>query len=123
MSEPQLRTPKHVVVVLMASLNRHMIGAYGGTEFDTPKGANAPLSLWSNRWSKMPIHRAPDLQLPPPGRRARLDFMSGSNVSVIRQPFEALPPSRAGRGRGHPRRRSPAAAPGPTPARRDPGFP
>ena len=28
--------PRDVVVVLLDSLNRHMIGAYGGTEFDTP---------------------------------------------------------------------------------------
>ena len=26
----------HVVVVLLDSLNRHMLGSYGGTEFDTP---------------------------------------------------------------------------------------
>src|SRR5438105_2623082 len=26
----------HVVVVLLDSLNRHMLGCYGGTEFDTP---------------------------------------------------------------------------------------
>ena len=29
-------TPRNVVVVLLDSLNRHMLGAYGGTEFDTP---------------------------------------------------------------------------------------
>ena len=28
--------PKHVVVVLLDSLNRHLLGAYGGTEFTTP---------------------------------------------------------------------------------------
>jgi arylsulfatase A-like enzyme len=29
--------PKNAVVVLLDSLNRHMLGAYGGTEFETPQ--------------------------------------------------------------------------------------
>ena len=28
--------PRNVVVVLLDSLNRHMLGSYGGDEFDTP---------------------------------------------------------------------------------------
>ena len=52
-----------------------------------PAGANAPLSMWSNRWSTMPLHRTPQLRLPNPDKRARLDFMPGSEVPVIRQPF------------------------------------
>ncbi|MEI7506143.1 MAG: sulfatase-like hydrolase/transferase, partial [Actinomycetes bacterium] len=32
----QRLTPKHVVVVLLDSLNRHLLGAYGGSEFTTP---------------------------------------------------------------------------------------
>jgi arylsulfatase A-like enzyme len=47
-----------------------------------------PLSMWSNRWSTMPTHVAPWLRLPRPDRRARLDFMPGSDVPVIRQRFE-----------------------------------
>jgi arylsulfatase A-like enzyme len=31
-----MTSPKNAVVVLLDSLNRHMLGAYGGTEFDTP---------------------------------------------------------------------------------------
>lgn len=31
-----MKKPKKAVVVLLDSLNRHMIGAYGGTEFETP---------------------------------------------------------------------------------------
>ena len=31
-----VRRPKNAVVVLLDSLNRHMLGAYGGREFDTP---------------------------------------------------------------------------------------
>ena len=50
---------------------------------------NAPLSMWSNRWSTMPIGRAPDFKMPPPDDRAVLDRMPGSTVPVIRQPFQA----------------------------------
>ena len=52
-----------------------------------PAAANAPLSMWSNRWSTMPVHSMPDLQLPRPDQRAFLDRMPGSTVPVIRQPF------------------------------------
>ena len=48
---------------------------------------NLPLSMWSNRWSTMPVHAMPELRLPRPNRSARLDFMPGSDVPVIRQPF------------------------------------
>lgn len=54
-----------------------------------PAGANAPLSMWSNRWSTMPFHTHPDLRLPLPDERAVLDRMPGSSVPVIRQPFGA----------------------------------
>jgi arylsulfatase A-like enzyme len=53
-----------------------------------PAGANFPLSMWSNRWSTMPVNGFPQLRLPRPDRRARLDFMPGSEVPVIRQPFQ-----------------------------------
>ncbi|MBK9178446.1 MAG: sulfatase-like hydrolase/transferase [Acidimicrobiales bacterium] len=52
-----------------------------------PVGDNAPLSMWSNRWSTMPIHGLPGLRLPRPDGRAWLDRMPGSSVPVIRQPF------------------------------------
>ncbi len=52
-----------------------------------PAGENAPLSLWSNRWSTMPIPSRPSLRLAPPDDRAALDRMPGSRVPVIRQPF------------------------------------
>jgi arylsulfatase A-like enzyme len=54
-----------------------------------PAGANEPLSMWSNRWSTMPVHSHPDLRLPLPDDRAVLDRMPGSKVPVIRQPFTA----------------------------------
>jgi arylsulfatase A-like enzyme len=52
-----------------------------------PLGHNAPLSMWSNRWSTMPYPEFPELRLPPPDSRAFLDRMPGSQVPVIRQPF------------------------------------
>ena len=53
-----------------------------------PMGQNFPLSMWSNRWSTMPVHGLEDASaLPKPDRRARLDFMPGAQVPVIRQPF------------------------------------
>jgi len=52
-----------------------------------PVEGNAPLSVWSNRWSTMPVHRFPELKLPLPDHRATLDRMPGSDVPVLRQPF------------------------------------
>lgn len=54
-----------------------------------PAGANAPLSMWSNRWTTMPVPSQPKLRLPPPDERAVLDRMPGTRVPVIRQPFQA----------------------------------
>jgi arylsulfatase A-like enzyme len=54
-----------------------------------PAGDNEPLSMWSNRWSTMPVHSFPDVRLPLPDDRATLDRMPGSDVPVIRQPFRA----------------------------------
>jgi arylsulfatase A-like enzyme len=53
-----------------------------------PEGDNAPISMWSNRWSTMPIHAFPEIRLPRPDQRAYLDAMPGTDVPVIRQPFE-----------------------------------
>jgi arylsulfatase A-like enzyme len=52
-----------------------------------PDGANTPHSMWSNRWSTMPIASMPDYKMPMPDDRAVLDFMPGSTIPVIRQPF------------------------------------
>jgi arylsulfatase A-like enzyme len=55
-----------------------------------PAGANAPLAMYSNRWSTMPTHVIPRYQaLPLPDDRAALDRMPGSNVPVLRQIWEA----------------------------------
>lgn len=55
----------------------------------SPVGVNAPLSLWSNRWSTMPRPGNPHHRLPRPDGRASLHYMPGSDVPVIRQPFQA----------------------------------
>lgn len=55
-----------------------------------PVGDNAPLSMWSNRWSTMPTHiLSRQRELPLPDERARLDRMPGSKVPVIRQLWDA----------------------------------
>ena len=53
---------------------------------------NLPLSMWSNRWSTMPVPQMPGLKLPKPNRNAFLDFMPGSDIPVIRQPFRSGDP-------------------------------
>ncbi len=50
-------------------------------------GDNLPLSMWSNRWSTMPMHLAGFEAMPPPDGRAFLDTMPGTDIPVIRQPF------------------------------------
>ena len=52
-----------------------------------PVPGNRPLSMWSNRWSTMPLPVHGVEALPPPDARARLDVMPGSTVPVIRQPY------------------------------------
>ncbi len=52
-----------------------------------PEGDGFPLSMWSNRWSTMPLPVAGLGGLPRPDRRATLDHLPGSTVPVIRQPF------------------------------------
>jgi arylsulfatase A-like enzyme len=50
-------------------------------------GDNFPLSVWSNRWSTMPVQPFPELRLPRPDLRATLRTMPGTSVPVIHQPF------------------------------------
>jgi arylsulfatase A-like enzyme len=55
-----------------------------------PAGDNAPLSMWSNRWSTMPTHFLDrERELPLPDDRAVLARMPGSDVPVIRQMWDA----------------------------------
>jgi arylsulfatase A-like enzyme len=53
-----------------------------------PVASNRPLSMYSNRWSTMPVRAFPDVRLPRPDHRAVLDRAPGSDVPVIRQPFD-----------------------------------
>ncbi len=53
-----------------------------------PEGDGFPLSMWSNRWTTMPLHIAGMQGLPDPDRRAFLDFMPGSDIPVLRQPWD-----------------------------------
>ncbi len=53
-----------------------------------PVDGNRPLAMYSNRWSTMPIHAFPDVRLPRPDGRASLERAPGSEVPVIRQPFD-----------------------------------
>ena len=69
-----------------------------------PVASNTPLSLYSNRWSTMPVAHWPELRLPLPDERAVLSRMPGSPVPVIRQPYGAddrLPFWALGRFDGH----------------------
>ncbi|MGH6872806.1 MAG: sulfatase [Rhizomicrobium sp.] len=55
-----------------------------------PAAANAPLSMWSNRWSTMPTHFLKrEQELPLPDGRAALARMPGSKIPVIRQLWDA----------------------------------
>jgi arylsulfatase A-like enzyme len=101
--EPEHRTHGASLVPLLRgeaeAIREHVLSGVWGREVhlidvDTkyaraPEADNAPLSMWSNRWSTMPIVGRPKLRLPLPDHRARLDRMPGSNVPVIRQPFVA----------------------------------
>ena len=65
-------SPDNVVVVLLDSLNRHMLGAYGGNEFDTPNldrfaAAVGPVHQALHRLAA--VHAGPPRH---PLRRARL---------------------------------------------------
>jgi arylsulfatase A-like enzyme len=61
--------PTNVVVVLLDSLNRHMLGAYGGTEFDTPN-----LDRFARRASQFTNHVTGSLPCMP----ARHDILVGA---------------------------------------------
>ncbi|MDT0203163.1 sulfatase [Nocardioides sp. AE5] len=64
----------------------HVVG--DGVKYaHAPAEQNGPLAMWSNRWSTIPLHAYPAGTLAPLDARARLDFMPGSSVPVIRQPF------------------------------------
>jgi len=51
------------------------------------EGDTGDISIWSNRWSTMPVAILPNAGLPRPDDRAWLDKMPGSDIPVIRQPL------------------------------------
>ncbi len=61
--------PANAVVVLLDSLNRHLLGAYGGTEFDTPN-----LDRFAARATRFTRHYAGSLPCMP----ARHDLLCGA---------------------------------------------
>lgn len=68
----------------------HLITDDGTKYARAPVGDNAPLSVWSNRWSTMPAAGWPGINLMGvPDERARLDRMPGTTIPVIRQPYVA----------------------------------
>jgi arylsulfatase A-like enzyme len=77
----------------------HLLQGYFGREVNVidkdgkyirgVEGEQTDVSVWSNRWSTMPVHVFPRLSLARPDDRATLDHMPGSDVPVIRQPFTA----------------------------------
>jgi arylsulfatase A-like enzyme len=81
-----------------ASVRDHVLSGVWGREVHlvtssekyvrAPAGDNAPLSMWSNRWSTMPVHAAREVPFPVPDERARLDRMPGTTIPVLRQPFQ-----------------------------------
>jgi arylsulfatase A-like enzyme len=103
---PEHRTHGHSLVPLLAGdatgiRDWAVMGIWGRevhvtdgrrTYARAPGPDNSPLSMWSNRWSTMPVHALPELRLPRPDHRAVLDRMPGSTVPVIRQPFAAGDP-------------------------------
>ena len=72
MSEPAAEAPplpNNAIVILLDSLNRHMLGAYGGTEFDTPN-----LDAFAKRSLIFEKHYAGSLPCMP----ARHDLLCGA---------------------------------------------
>ena len=59
-----------------------------------PPGPNAPLDMYSNRWSTMPTHiLTREQEMPYPDQRAQLDRMPGSAIPVIHQVWDASDPA------------------------------
>ncbi len=69
MDQPPAPLPKNAIVVLLDSLNRHMIGAYGGKEFATPN-----LDRFAARSLRFQKHYAGSLPCMP----ARHDILCGA---------------------------------------------
>ncbi len=100
--EPSHRTHGRSIVPLLdgsaTSIRESAIGGVFGSWVQVtdgrrkyaraPEGDGFPLSMWSNRWSTMPLHIAGLRGLPDPDDRAYLDHMPGTTIPVLRQPWQ-----------------------------------
>ena len=80
MASNQPRYPKNAIVVLLDSLNRHMIGAYGSREFATPN-----LDAFARRAMQFEKHYSGSLPCIP----ARHDLLCGA-IDFLWRPFPLL---------------------------------
>ena len=94
MRSPRRTMPDNVVVVLLDSLNRHLLGAYGGTEFETPN-----LDRFAGPVVRFTDHHTGSLPCMPAAPR--------HPVRGARLPVEAVGLDRAVGGRHHPARCGP----------------
>jgi arylsulfatase A-like enzyme len=99
---PEHRTHGRSLVPLLegatTSVRDHLLAGYWGRHVyvvdehraygRSAVGDGFPLTMWSNRWSSMPIwHASTQYRFPRPDGRAALATMPGSTVPVLRQPF------------------------------------
>ena len=77
--------PKNAIVILLDSLNRHMLGAYGGTEFLTPN-----LDRFAKRALRFEKHYSGSLPCMP----ARHDMLCGALDFLWRPWSSGIAPSR-----------------------------
>ena len=82
MSEAEItaRRPKNAIVILLDSLNRHMLGAYGGREFDTPN-----LDAFARRAVRFERHYSGSLPCIP----ARHDILCGA-IDFLWKPWGSI---------------------------------
>ena len=74
------RRPKNAIVILLDSLNRHMLGAYGGREFDTPN-----LDSFARRAVRFDRHYSGSLPCIP----ARHDILCGT-IDFLWKPWGSI---------------------------------
>src|SRR5208283_2994379 len=72
--------PKNAIVILLDSLNRHMLGAYGGREFDTPN-----LDAFARRAVRFDRHYSGSLPCIP----ARHDILCGA-IDFLWKPWGSI---------------------------------
>ena len=93
------RPPRCASLALFGYWGRHVGVTDGRRRYLRGCGdENLPLSMWSNRWSTMPVHPLPELRLPRPDDRAELRTMPGTDGAGHRASRSGrATPSRSGR--------------------------